>query len=557
MATELEASHVALEERVTERAEQLARTNRELEQQIAERKRFEQTLGDTEAFYRGLLESLPLSVFRKNREGQIVFANRRYCETVGRPVEAILGKTDAEFYPETDATKFRNDDLRVMESGEVFETIEENPGPDGKRMFVEVRKAPVRNAAGEIVGVQGLFWVVSDRKRAEYALEESRERLRLALDAAQIGTWMFNVMDNTWTWDDRTHAIFGIEPDSFGGTFEAFRDPLHPDDVESVSNLLRKTLVSGERIDASYRVVWPDDSIHYVSPKAAVVRDLRQRPMRIIGVCVDVTDSKLYETELQKAKEAAETASRAKSVFLANMSHEIRTPMNAIIGMSQLVLDTSLAPQQREYLTTVQRAGEALLLLINDLLDFSKIEAGKLELRPTTFDLRESLGDTMKSLAVRAHQRGLELVSNISPLVPTIVEADETRLRQVIINLVGNAIKFTEEGEVILVVNCEQQTERDALLRFEVRDTGIGIPHEKLATIFESFEQVDATTTRKYGGTGLGLAIVSELVRLMGGQVEVESELGTGSTFAFTLALAVAARQPAELTARSLERVRA
>ena len=250
--------------------------------------------------------------------------------------------------------------------------------------------------------------------------------------------------------------------------------------------------------------------------------------------------------ELSRARDAAEAASRAKSTFLANMSHEIRTPLNAVIGMTELVLKSELAPQQREFLTTVRDSGEALLSVINDILDFSKIEAGKLQLDRGTFDLRESLGDTLKSFAIRAHQQGLELASFMHPDVPHMVVGDYNRLRQVIVNLIGNALKFTEQGEVVLEVWRESHSPHEVVLHFSVSDTGIGIPPEKQRAIFEMFEQADGSTTRRYGGTGLGLAIASRLLTLMDGRIWVDSEAGRGSRFHFTVKLGLAAGEPEE-----------
>jgi len=305
---------------------------------------------------------------------------------------------------------------------------------------------------------------------------------------------------------------------------------VHPDDRPRTGAEAEKLSTGAPTLSFENRYACKDGSYRWLSWKSTPL----PHQGLICAIARDVTEQRQAAEELRRAREEAEAASRARGDFLANVSHEIRTPMNAVIGMAELLLDTALRPEQAEYVSILKDSAESLLGVINDILDFSKMEKGKLELTPAEFDVREALGDTLRTLGLRAHQKGLELALRVAPDVPERVVGDAARLRQVLVNLVGNAVKFTERGEVVVEVEREHARRGESALRFVVQDTGIGIPAEKQTLIFDAFEQADSSTTRQHGGTGLGLSISAQLVALMGGRIEVESEPGRGSRFRFT-----------------------
>lgn len=640
---------------------ELRRHLAELARAVDQHQRTEERLRISEAFYQLLVETLPQNILRKDFQGRFTFANRKFCQSIGKPLEELIGKTDFDLFPQELAAKYHRDDLRVMNTRENLDTVEAHQGAHGERLFVHVIKTPLYDASGNVIGVQGIFYDVTQRKRIEEELAYERDLLRALLDyipdriyfkdvnccfmrcsksmARRLGLddprevvgktdFDFHLpeqaqefyndeqrilvsgqplinklekqvdVDGKEIWASVTKVpiytqagtiagLVGLSRDitqlkqteqalrqaeekyraiyenSVEGIFQTTRDGRFlsanpalarlygynsPEEVVAAltdiehqlyvdptrrDEFSRLMIEHGEVSGFESQVYRKDKSVIWISESARTAKDAAGNFLYYEGIVEDITLRKLAELEREKAREAALESARTKAQFLANMSHEIRTPMNAITGMTGLLADTRLTKEQREYVETITNSTGTLLSVINDILDFSKIEAGKLTLEVIDFDLREAVESSVEMLAERAHKKHIELACWIEPDVSGRLRGDPIRLRQILVNLASNAVKFTEKGEVLVhVTRLEDDADR-IVVRFEVKDTGIGITPQAMARIFQEFTQADGSTTRKYGGTGLGLTISKQLVSLMKGEIGVESAPGQGSTFWF------------------------
>jgi len=378
------------------------------------------------------------------------------------------------------------------------------------------------------------------RGAAEEEFRATDARLKRATRGANDGLWELDVASREMWVSEHFAEMFGYDHQEFLGTRQKFFDILHAEDAVRLREAIERTIRDGVLVDVEVRAKTRAGEARWYRVRGALERSADGVPLSVSGSQRDITQRQQYALALLEATETAAAASKAKSQFLANMSHEIRTPMNGIIGMIELLLETELNPMQLDYAETVRDSSAALLTVINDILDFSKVEAGKLDLEVLDMDMRDTVEDVARLLAIQAHAKGLEVIALIDPGLPDLVRGDAGRLRQVLLNLGGNAVKFTQQGEVSIECKVVQKDDRGTLIRCEIRDTGMGIPASRIDALFTAFTQVDSSTTRRFGGTGLGLSIVKRLVELMGGEVGVSSEEGVGSTFWFTARLGAA-----------------
>ncbi|MBX5459865.1 MAG: response regulator [Steroidobacteraceae bacterium] len=381
-------------------------------------------------------------------------------------------------------------------------------------------------------------------EKAEEAHRQAEARLARAIRGTSDGPWEYEIATQQYWLAPQWREMLGYSEDDLRNpTLETMRQLIHPEDLPIQQAAFERCIQTAGVYDAEFRARTKSGEYRWFRSRGICDTDENGRPQRVSGALQDITERREYQHALIEAREASAAANRAKSEFLANMSHEIRTPMNGVIGMTELLLDTDLDPSQRDYTETIRDSATALLTVINDILDFSKIEAGKLDLEHIELDLRDTVEDVARLLAIQAHGKGLELTAHIDPAVPDLVKGDPARLRQILVNLGSNAVKFTAKGEVAIEVKVAESTPDSTLIRCEVRDTGPGIPKDRQAALFQPFSQVDASTTRKFGGTGLGLSIVKRLAELMGGEAGLESTEGVGSTFWFTARVGVAERR--------------
>jgi PAS domain S-box-containing protein len=547
---------------------------------ITDLKQSDEALQASERRFRLFVDHAADAFFLTDAQGRVLDANHRACEARGYTREELLGMPPYDFVSDFDPILVEDRVRRLLE-GETIVFEDAYRRKDGTVFPVEVRAKAFWE--GDRAYIVYLPRDMTDRKRAEAVLRESEERFRQLAE---------NVRGVFWLQEGEWQRLLYISPayEEFWGRtcqslYEQPRSWIESVHLEDRDRVLAHFAQQnrGAPTETDFRITRPDGTMRWMRCRAFPLKNQAGEVYRVGGLVEDITERKQFEEELRRARDAAEAANHAKDEFLANVSHEIRTPMNAILGMTELVLDTPLDEGQRQSLKTVKSAADSLLGIINDLLDFSKIEAGKIELVPIDFSVRGTVGDTLRALATRAHKKGLELIYQVQPDVPDALIGDAGRLRQVLLNLVGNAVKFTDDGEVVVQVKseirnpksatnpkheipmsqtCESEVSDlghselgfvsdfefrdsdfpgDVLLHFEVKDTGIGIPPDQQSRIFRAFEQEDTSTTRRYGGTGLGLTIAARLVALMGGAITVDSAPGRGSTFAFT---ACFGRQP-------------
>ena len=502
-----------------------------------------------------------VAIIATDLDGTVTLFNRGAEAMLGYQAADIVGQVTPAVFHDHDEVAARAAELSAREGAPVeglrIFTLE--PGrlgsetrewtfvrKDGDRIIVSLIISAMVDEAGQCSGYLGIAIDISQRKAAETRLAWTRDQLVLAAEAAQLGIWSWDIASNGHAWNDQMFQLYQQDPAllDHGLGYRHWEERVHPDDLDTASARLRDGLNGHANFDQTFRIVRPDGQVRYVQAGGRIERDAGGKPVRVTGVNLDITERMEMLNVMRRAKEEADAASEAKSTFLANMSHEIRTPMNAVMGMLQLVQRTALDARQRDYIGKAERAALSLLQLLNDVLDYSKIEAGKLRLDPAPFELDALMRDLAAVLSGNQGARDVEVMFDMDPRLPATLVGDRLRLQQVLINLAGNALKFTERGSVKVVVEQLAHDADGVRMRVSVTDTGIGISADQQACIFDGFTQAEASISRRFGGTGLGLVICRRLVELMGGRLELASALGEGSRFFFEVVLGTPAKSP-------------
>lgn len=501
-------------------------------QDITERKRALQYAND-------ITDSIVDAVVIIDEKGTIQYFNPAAAKLFGYNPTEVLSKNVSILMPEPYEKEHDSYIRHYIETGEKKiigigrELIARRKNMSLFPIYLSVSEIPSSEAKQFI----GIIHDITERKLSEDKIKQSETMLREAQQIGHLGHWDWNIMTNDLYWSDEIYRIFGLVPQQFTPSYPAFLETIHPADRDMVVNAVNDAIEGKSEYSIEHRIVLPDGQVRIVHEQGNVSRDSDGKPLRMIGIVHDITERKEYEDALEKIKDAALDASKAKSDFLANMSHEIRTPMNTTLGVGELLKETDLTPEQRKYVDMFQKSGEHLLTLINDILDLSKIEAGHMELENTDFSLLAVIEEVRSILAPKATEKGIRIITKLDGSIPPYLVGDPHRLRQVLINLTGNSLKFTSKGSITIKVKVDKAINSLIRLVFEVKDTGIGIPADKLDKLFKNFTQVDSSTTRQYGGTGLGLVISKKIIEMMNGHIWVESESGKGSSFFFDVEL--------------------
>ena len=523
----------------------------------------EESLRQSQERFAGIAAASADWIWEVDAHGVYTFVSEGVTDLLGYSPLEIIGKTPFDLMPPDEAAKVGAEFAAIASRRAAFRDIDNIIfHKDGSQRHVQTNGAPILDTDGALLGYRGVGRDVTARAMGERLLQRALSRWSLAADSAGIGVWELDPVSNTLEWDHWMCRLYGIDPANFGGAYEAWQKGVHPDDVEAASAEVARALTGGAAFDTKFRIVRPDGEVRTLKSNAMIIRDAEGKPLKMVGINYDITERELAETELKMhrerlevlvrertaelslAKDAAEAANRAKSSFLAHMSHEIRTPMNGILGMAEILRREGLTAPQADRVGKIDNAARHLMGVISDILDISKIEADKLVLEEAPVVIDRLLHEVGSMLTMRAEAKEVRLRS-INEVPAADLVGDPVRIRQALLNLANNAVKFTTAGTVTIRASQQDESEESVLLLFSVHDTGIGIPAEAQARLFNAFEQADNSTTRRFGGTGLGLAITRSLAQLMGGTAGVESAPGQGSNFWFTARLRKSARQAA------------